>query len=395
MGKPSINIGDGNWATKEGFLEGYRQDDNDKFLPVPATVERVGAQTYFDRNGVLQTALDDVPCIDYIDNPNGALSMPPQSTNTFINSEPTASEGGENNISYEAFDWGNGLPFTNCVRYIDNTATRWRYGSDITNNNVWVLSCFVVMDDLSEPQISKLAGSDFGFISNGTSSYIDYSTLKKEPLPNNVWRCSVKIISNVAGNLDRQGILKSASNTAKGFRVAGWQCELDELTPYIKTDGSTATRYVNQVTGIGDVNSFNSEEGVLYWRGKATGETSTIIGISDGLNSNKIEITLNVPSSRIDVILVDGGVNSFIFNYSADVLIEHEIAVKWKVNDFALYVDGVEVLTDTSGTVSPNAWSGLNLSNVNKSGNFLQAKTKNLRVYKSIADAQIDLPYII
>ena len=70
------------------------------------------------------------------------------------------------------------------------------------------------------------------------------------------------------------------------------------------------------------------------------------------------------------------------------------IAFKWKLNDFELYINGVSVATDVSGSVvAANVFTVVKFTG-GTSANPFYGKTKQLRVYDSIADAQIDLPYI-
>ena len=65
----------------------------------------------------------------------------------------------------------------------------------------------------------------------------------------------------------------------------------------------------------------------------------------------------------------------------------NKIAVKWKLNDFALWVNGVEVLTDSSGA----APIGLNrLGFDNASTAIFLGKVKQLQVYDTaLTDEQL------
>ncbi len=54
---------------------------------------------------------------------------------------------------------------------------------------------------------------------------------------------------------------------------------------------------------------------------------------------------------KIRVIVYSGGVKQVDFNYTVtDVTDFNKVAVKYKENDFALWIDGVERATDTSGS---------------------------------------------
>jgi hypothetical protein len=92
MNKPSLIIGEGNWAVKEEALLGYNIDDNNKFKPIKATVDRNSPATYTNREGLLATAAPNIARIDFSEDANGVLLTEPQSTNLYLNSEPITQE---------------------------------------------------------------------------------------------------------------------------------------------------------------------------------------------------------------------------------------------------------------------------------------------------------------
>ena len=68
----------------------------------------------------------------------------------------------------------------------------------------------------------------------------------------------------------------------------------------------------------------------------------------------------------------------------------NKVALKYKENDFAFWINGVEVATDTSGIApSEGTLNNLQLSN-SSNGIPFYAKTKDLRVYPTaLADAEL------
>ena len=94
-------------------------------------------------------------------------------------------------------------------------------------------------------------------------------------------------------------------------------------------------------------------------------------------------------SNQIRVFCGSGGVSqvSETFNVTSSLSF-NKIAFKYKLNDFALWVNGVEVATDTSG-ITP---IGLNkLSFNNGAGSFdFYGKVKQLQVYNTaLTDTQL------
>ena len=93
--------------------------------------------------------------------------------------------------------------------------------------------------------------------------------------------------------------------------------------------------------------------------------------------------------NRIEAYVRVGGVNQFyVIENITDATIISKIALKYKENDFALWVNGIKVATDTSGNI-PIGLSELafnNSSGVNFFGN-----TKGLKYYpKALADVQLE-----
>ena len=75
-------------------------------------------------------------------------------------------------------------------------------------------------------------------------------------------------------------------------------------------------------------------------------------------------------------------------NNSTDVLSNTKIAIKYKLNDFAVWINGVEVNTDSSG-ITP---TGLNTLNFDRGtgGNVFVGKVKDLQVFTTaLTDEQL------
>jgi hypothetical protein len=169
--------------------------------------------------------------------------------------------------------------------------------------------------------------------------------------------------------------------TARDIEVWGAQVEEGSYaTSYIPTDGSTVTRVQDQYSKTGISNLINSTEGVLFVEAKAFENGS--ITVSNGANNDNLIVSFNVTSGRLDVNMKVGGSYQFIFNYTTSVITNNKIAIKYKLNDFALWVNGNEVLTDTSGnTATANTFDRLNFSTANAASEFLKGEVKQLQVY--------------
>jgi len=153
--------------------------------------------------------------------------------------------------------------------------------------------------------------------------------------------------ATVTSNLRFMSGLANANLFAWGAQIE----ELSYATSYIPTSGTIATRLADLVTGAGDVNTFNSTEGVLYAEIAALANDGAVryLGLSDGSTNNRVIILYYSATNKVRAIVSSGGTKYVDVNYQlTNILDFHKVAIKYKLNDFAFWIDGVEVATDTS-----------------------------------------------
>ena len=95
---------------------------------------------------------------------------------------------------------------------------------------------------------------------------------------------------------------------------------------------------------------FNDSEGVLYTEIDYF-EGTQIISLTDGTLNEQIWIYLT--GTELRLFVYNGGLSqvpSILTNHNAGADGFVKVAVKYKQNDFAMWVNGVEVGTDSSGT---------------------------------------------
>ena len=161
-------------------------------------------------------------------------------------------------------------------------------------------------------------------------------------------------------------------------------------TSYIPTSGSTVTRNQDVCTNGGSLASINSTEGVLYAEIAALANSGTVrfLGLNDGSSNNRVVLLYHNSDNNIRAIISSGGTKFVDVNSSVTSSLDfHKVAIKYKENDFALWIDGVEVATDTS----LNAPIGLNSLDFLLSGaNNFFGKTKALAVWKeALSDSEL------
>jgi len=180
---------------------------------------------------------------------------------------------------------------------------------------------------------------------------------------------------------------------ASGIYIWGAQLEAGSYaTSYIPTSGSTVTRNQDIFTRDGIGSLINSTEGVLFAEIAALSDDLTFrtISLSDNTSSNRCVLRYGGTTNYINVLISSGGSTVFDNNYTLSEITDfNKIAVKWKVNDFALWVDGFERATAAVGS-APIGLSQLQLSNYDNSGNDFYGKVRQLQVYNTaLTDTQL------
>lgn len=181
------------------------------------------------------------------------------------------------------------------------------------------------------------------------------------------------------------------SNSTDGLYIWGAQVEaLSYATSYISTNGSTVTRLADVCNNSGSSDLINSTEGVLYAEISALANDGTVryFGLNDGSNNNRAIFLFDGTANRVRAIVSSGGTKYVDFNYTVTDLTEfHKIALKYKADDFALWIDGTERNTDTSG-LTPIGLDNLEFD-LNLGGAFY-GNVKCLAVFKeALSDTEL------
>ena len=185
------------------------------------------------------------------------------------------------------------------------------------------------------------------------------------------------------------------TSTVSGDCTKGQLENLSYATSYILTDAAIATRLADVANNSGNSTLINSTEGVLYAEIAALANDGTVraIYISNGTASNRLWVEFDSVANRFETRYIVNGITSAnFFHIVSEITNFNKIAFKWKENDFSLYVNGIEVANDTSGSVI-NADTLNRIDFHNQSSASVQnfyGKVKALAVYKeALTDAQL------
>ena len=148
------------------------------------------------------------------------------------------------------------------------------------------------------------------------------------------------------------------------------------------------TRNQDLCTNGGSLASINSTEGVLYAEIAALADdvTNRSICLSDGTSANRILFRYEGSNTIRGFVLSSNSIYAN-FTFTHNNINNLKFAIKWKINDFAFWVNGVEVATDTSG-LSPIALNRLAFDNGYGTQNFF-GKTKALAVFPYLSDEEL------
>ena len=165
------------------------------------------------------------------------------------------------------------------------------------------------------------------------------------------------------------------------------------LGSYIpNTTTGTITRIADTASGSGNSTVINSTEGTLYAEISALVNDSSFreITISDGSNNNRIELRYGNGSNKIEIVVrsINGTVETIMSTISYDVTNFNKVAVRYKLNDVSLWVNGVKINTDTVASMPINL-SELAFDSGAGSNDFY-GKTKSVQVYTTaLSDAEL------
>ena len=95
-------------------------------------------------------------------------------------------------------------------------------------------------------------------------------------------------------------------------------------------------------------------------------------------------------SNRIQLVARTGGVvQASLTNSTNNILNFNKVAVKWKANDFALWINGIEQGTDTSGS-TPIGLNELQFNEGDGAGGEFLGKCKALAVFdRALTDQEL------
>tara|TARA_R110002074_G_C12476353_1_gene660571 strand:+ start:37 stop:1260 length:1224 start_codon:yes stop_codon:yes gene_type:complete len=398
----TLKLGNGEWATRENSLLSYN-DENGNYKPLPFDFTRASSATVVNKAGLIETVGTGTPRIDFSDDVNGALLLEPQRTNLVTYSNDFSNVAWvKNAVSITINNITSPDGIQNADLFTADGTNVQHYVLQSQSSSAKTMSIFAkagtqqFIQILTSGTASPVANYD---LINGTTNLVgSSSTTSIENYGNGWYRCILTTTDAAAGSFYVCFSQSLATGrfpsfvSSKTLYLWGGQSEANTSYPtsYIPTQGSTVTRNLETCTGAGNDQVINSTEGVLYAEIAAEIITSfKNLSINDSTSSNRIN--LYIYNSSLTVNFDVGGVNQASISYTIpDVTTFNKIAFSYKLNEFKLFVNGVQRgSTDTSGTV-PAVGTFNKLSFNDGSLSKFYGNTKDIRVYNTaLTDAEL------
>jgi hypothetical protein len=362
----TLKFGNGQWATKVGSTLAYN-DEGGNFKPLPFNFTRSTGATRVNKDGLIEVVTNNKPRIDFLNDSNGALLLEPQRMNLVQYSEDfsnaywsktriqtpyiadVVSPTGELNaytleISSGEVNGGGifraiSVSGTNSISiFAKKKNTKYLIIGDenFNNDGVWF--------DLENGLVATEYGLANGSIENyGNGWYKCIMTYTKtSSLSKFIY------FSNIDGT--------SNNGVVGGDSVYIWGAQVEQgsyATSYIPTQGATATRVVETCIQTPPSGIIGQTEGTMYCEidvKSGYDVNNLILTLSDGTANNFMYI--NRSNGKLEVYIKTSGVAQLSY-LSASILSVgiHKLSLSYKLNDFVLYLDGVLMHSDTSGTV--------------------------------------------
>ena len=376
------------------------------------TTTRASVATRVNENGLIEEVAANVPRLDYSDGTCPSLLLEPTATNIITYSEDFSNVAWiKTGVSLTSgFVSPDGT--TNAFKLVEDTSNSSHrvYKTGLSNgasaSKEFTYSIFVKKSEVNWFLLKTVINGQSVTVNvwfdlvNGVLGTQTNGTGKIESYGNDWYKCSINITTDAtATSLNTYGYLADGNNSenyvgdgTSGVYIFGAQLEENSYaTSYIPTQGTTQTRVADTATGSGSSTVINSTEGVLYAEISALSNATSVRGISlsDGSSDNRVYIHFTSDTNIRTQVRV-GGVNQVVINSTQTLTNLNKIAFVFKQDDFALWINGVEVAIDTSGnTYSSNTLTVLSFDDGGGGNNFY-GKVKSLQVYTTaLSDAEL------
>ena len=373
--------------------------------------------TRVNESGLIETVAINTPRIDFTGGGCGKYLFEPQRTNLALNSEDFSNASWSVSFSTRSSNViisPSGI--LNADKLIENSTNNRHeiYSkSTISLNSGVAYTKSIYAKEAERSQISlnfvtggfgqgssviaNLSSGTLGVVSNygGVSS----STATIKSVGSGWYRIAITMSPVSNGNF--YGDFSTAFNGSDIYLGDGtsgvyiWGAQIEEgsyPTSYIPTSGSTVTRTqdISSTSGLSSV--INSVEGVFMVEMAALADDGTfrLIELDNGTNANRVTLQYNSNNNEISSQVRSGSAVQAQLTYAvSDTTEMHKVAVRYRANDFSLWVDGVKRAQDTNGISFSASTLNRLVTNDGSGGNNFYGKLSELVLTEYLTDTQM------
>lgn len=325
------------------------------------TFSRASTATRVNASGLIETVASGVPRLDYLGSTCPKLLLEPQRVNLALQSQTFDNAAWDKSDVTVTANTTVSPDGTQSADTIEATAADQRINQfvSVTASTVYTFSFYAKKGTMVTPRYSLYDLSNGAFV----LTQVDYSSL----INSSTWTRITVTFTTPAG-CTSLGIYPI--NGASLGTIFLWGCQLEAGaygTSYIPTTSAAVTRAGDAASKTGISSLMPSTEGTFFvdsyidFAANATILASISNSSSAGFNNtvywyiinNKLEATLfNTPTftgwSAQTATLTNG---------------RYKVAIAWKANDYAFYLNGSLVASSTSFSSVPSGLNNIDLAN--------------------------------
>jgi hypothetical protein len=356
-----------------------------------------GTTLSIDNLSVKEVFENDVPRLDYSGGATCAsLLLEPQRTNNILQSNQLDTTWVLTNATITGNQSGI-YNSTDAWKLVGNGSNNDRIDSNSLSSGAYTFSIYAKAGNSKFVAVVLGSGVVYYNLESGSiGSQASVTSASIESVGNEWYRLNMSVASGSGSVQVYIANAVGSVNTSNGDFVylQHAQAEVGSYsTSIIKTTSATVTRTADVCNNAGTSATFNSTEGVLFFEAAALADDLTNRGfaLSDGTSNNACRIYYANSSNNIRFLFNVGGAAQVIKSINlTDITDYNKIAFSYKQDDFKIYINGVKVEEDTSGSVpSANTFSKLSFDRGYGGENFY-GKCKQLIVFdEALSDSEL------
>jgi hypothetical protein len=329
------------------------------------------ATNYIDTTtaAVTEGPVTNLPRLDYFGSTCPQLLMEPTRTNLILFSQMFGSTSWSKQSSTTSSDNVLVSPdgYTNAdliTGGASSASTRVQQNFTAVSGTTYAFSAFVKQGPDNAPvaiRILSAANAILGGINivfTGGVPAITATGLalnaKAESYGNGWYRISGTYVAPI-NDTNRFAYYSDTAGTNKSSYLWGAQLEAGAYaTSYIPTTAATVTRNNDNMQKTSITSLIGQTEGTLFLHFKYTGTEDGYFSISDGTSANRVNLGLQLSTKRIRTLIFKDSVNeSEILSASNSLIVGnyYKVAIGYKENDIAVYLNGTLIGTDNTALI--------------------------------------------